>query len=131
MATFPVLQRSVQRLFDCRVSSWGATASQVCVRWGCWVTRDVRRRQTVAKHAPKRLRLKSIAECRLLPEELRQRAARELHEMPRDGSITRIRNRCVLTGRPRGVLTDFRLCRHAFRRLADSSQLPGITRSSW
>lgn len=91
----------------------------------------MKRRQNVVAHAPKRLRLKAVAECRLLPDELRRRAAKDLTELPRNASITRIRNRCVLTGRARGVLTDFRLCRMAFRRLADGAQLPGITRSTW
>ena len=97
-----------------------------------WAMRDARRRLINEKYASKRLRLRSITRCDVLPDEVRQKASTELAEtLPRDSSITRVRNRCMLTGRPRGILSQFRLSRMEFRKLADAAELPGMTRSTW
>jgi len=55
----------------------------------------------------------------------------KLQKLPRDSSKTRFRNRCLLTGRGRGNLTFFGLCRNEFRRLAHRGELVGVTKSSW
>ena len=68
---------------------------------------------------------------KLLPEVIQERARQELAAQPRDASVTRVRNRCVLTGRGRGVVTEYGLVRMKFRHLADHGLLSGITRSSW
>ena len=55
----------------------------------------------------------------------------KLNEMPRDGSFIRVRNRCLITGRPRGNYRKFKMSRIAFRELASTGQVPGILKSSW
>ena len=95
------------------------------------VNKNQRRTQLVKRMAPKRARLKAIAEDRSLPPEDRFAARLKLAELPRNSSATRIRNRCALTGRPRGVYRKFRLSRIALRELASAGQIPGMVKSSW
>jgi small subunit ribosomal protein S14 len=63
--------------------------------------------------------------------EQRMQAQAKLEKMPRDTSHIRVRNRCALTGRPRGFLRKFGLCRIKFRELAAVGDVPGVTKSSW
>lgn len=65
------------------------------------------------------------------PLEDRMEAQAKLEKMPRDGSHIRVRNRCALTGRPRGFLRKFGLCRIKFREFAAIGDIPGVTKSSW
>ncbi len=81
--------------------------------------------------APKRARLKAIAEDRSLPPEERFAARLKLSELPRNSAAVRLHNRCELTGRPRGYYRKFRLSRIALRDLASSGQIPGMVKSSW
>ncbi len=95
------------------------------------INRNERRKATVAKYAAKRAELKeTIRNPRTAPAE-RELAIRALRKMPRDASPTRVRNRCALTGRPRGFLRNFGLSRIAFRELALQGQIPGVTKASW
>ena len=66
-----------------------------------------------------------------LSEEEREEARIALNKMPRDSSPTRLRNRCQMTGRPRGYLRKFKLSRLSFRELASNGMVPGVTKSSW
>ena len=77
----------------------------------------------------KELRAKSLDES-LAPEE-REQARRKLQSLPRNGSATRVRSRCSLTGRGRGVYRKFGLCRNKFRELALEGLIPGVTKASW
>ena len=95
------------------------------------VIKNRRRAQMVKRMAPKRARLKALASDRSLAPEERFAARLKLAEMPRNSSSTRIRNRCELTGRPRGVYRKFKLSRMALRELASSGQIPGMVKSSW
>jgi small subunit ribosomal protein S14 len=81
--------------------------------------------------AGKRTRLKAIAIDRDAPPEERFAAQLKLAELPRNGSETRVRNRCAMTGRPRGYYRKFGLSRIALRQLASSGQIPGMVKSSW
>ena len=72
-----------------------------------------------------------IVKNKLLPEVVQQKARKELASQPRNASITRVRNRCVLTGRGRGIIGEYGLSRMKFRKLADFGLLSGVTRSSW
>ena len=92
---------------------------------------SIERNQKRERLAPKRARLKAIAEDRSLPPEDRFAARLKLAEMPRNSSATRIRNRCELTGRPRGTYRKFKLSRIALRELASTGQIPGMVKSSW
>jgi small subunit ribosomal protein S14 len=95
------------------------------------VNKNKRRAQMVKRMAPKRARLKEIADDRSLPPEERFAARLKLAELPRNSSSTRIRNRCELTGRPRGYYRKFKLSRIALRELASAGQIPGMVKSSW
>ena len=95
------------------------------------VNKNKRRAALVKRMAPKRARLKAIADDRSLPPEERFAARLKLAEMPRNSSATRIRNRCELTGRPRGTYRKFKLSRLALRELASAGQIPGMVKSSW
>jgi len=95
------------------------------------VQRDLKRRKLAKKYANKRERLKEIIYNKDVPVEERFQAVLDLAELPRNSSKTRARNRCALTGRPRGHHRKFRLSRVAVRDLAARGELPGITKSSW
>jgi small subunit ribosomal protein S14 len=90
------------------------------------------RRATMAKSiAPRRARLKALARDRKAAPEDRFEAQLKLARLPRNSSATRVRNRCQLSGRPRGYYRKFRLSRIAVRELAASGQIPGMVKSSW
>jgi small subunit ribosomal protein S14 len=95
------------------------------------VNKNNRRAQLAKRMAPKRARLKAIACDRSLPPEERFAARLKLAEMPRNGALVRVRNRCTLSGRPRGYYRKFKLSRIALRELASSGQIPGMVKSSW
>lgn len=90
-----------------------------------------KRKQLSVKLRVKRLSLLSAARNPSLPFEDRLRAQIKLSEMVRDSSYIRYRNRCSLTGRPRGNLRKFGLSRIAVRDLANWGQIPGLVKSSW
>jgi small subunit ribosomal protein S14 len=94
---------------------------------------DKQRKRTalVKRMAPKRARLKAIAEDKSLAPEDRFNARLKLAEMPRNSSATRLHNRCELTGRPRGYYRKFKLSRLALRDLASAGQIPGVVKASW
>ena len=92
---------------------------------------DKRRRAKVNQYESKRLHLLSVIHDESLPLNMRLIYTARLAALPRAGSKTRIRNRCVLTGRGRGVYSYFRLSRIALRDLASQGLLSGITKSSW
>lgn len=95
------------------------------------IRRDKHRRQTVAKYENDRLHLRAIVRNNILPEVVQRKAKLDLANQARDASITRVRNRCVQTGRGRGVVTEFGLSRMKFRKLADFGMISGVTWSSW
>jgi len=94
-------------------------------------TKDNKIRQKVAQHEATRKMLKAIAVSELVPDSERLIAYRQLMDLPRNSSSIRIRNRCMLTGRSRGVYSKFRLSRIAFRENAAKGFLPGVFKSSW
>ena len=93
--------------------------------------KNKRRRKLTAQHAAKRARLKAVTSDMKLPVEERFAAQLKLAEMPRNGSKTRIRNRCELTGRARGYYRKLRLCRNQLRELANQGLIPGMVKASW
>jgi small subunit ribosomal protein S14 len=95
------------------------------------VEKNKRRRKLVAQQANKRAKLKAIIQSRDLPIEDRFKATLKLAEMPRNGSKTRIRNRCEVTGRPRAFYRKLGMSRIALRQLGNFGQIPGIVKSSW
>lgn len=95
------------------------------------IQRNEKRKRMVKKYAGKRARLKAIALDKKLTMEERFEAQLKLAKLPRNGAKIRIRNRCGLTGRPRGVYRKFELSRIALRDLASIGQIPGMIKSSW
>ena len=95
------------------------------------VVRQEKRAKLVAKYAAKRAELKQIIKDMSRSPEERMTAREKLSALPKNSSPVRLRNRCMLTGRPRGVYRKFMLSRIAFRELALSGELPGVHKSSW
>jgi small subunit ribosomal protein S14 len=95
------------------------------------INKNERRKALVKKIAPKYAKLKAIANDESLDEGERLIARLKMAELPRNGNPTRIRNRCELTGRPRGYYRKFRLARVILRDLANKGMIPGVTKSSW
>ena len=95
------------------------------------IEKNQRRFKLVQRYAAKRARLKAFARDQSVPAEERFAARLKLAAMPRDGSPVRLRNRCTLTGRPRGVYRKFKMSRIALRELASVGMIPGMVKSSW
>ncbi|WP_340150286.1 30S ribosomal protein S14 [uncultured Sneathiella sp.] len=95
------------------------------------IEKNEKRRRMVAKYAAKRAELKAISRNEELPQEERFAARLALASLPRNSSKTRIRNRCELTGRPRGVYRKLKLSRIGLRDMASNGQIPGMVKSSW
>ena len=95
------------------------------------IARDAQRRVIVARYAERRAELKRIIAAPDMSNVARAESMRELAAQPRDASATRLRNRDVVDGRPRGHLRRFGLSRIRFRDMAHRGELPGITKSSW
>jgi small subunit ribosomal protein S14 len=95
------------------------------------IEKNNRRRRLTKKFAAKRGRLKSIANDRARPLEERFEATIKLAMLPRNGSATRIRNRCEVTGRPRAYYRKLRMSRIALRELGSEGMIPGLLKSSW
>lgn len=95
------------------------------------VNKNLTRIKLSKQMANKRARLKEVALDREAAPEERFAAQLKLAELPRNSSRTRIRNRCALTGRPRGNYRKFQLSRISLRELASAGQIPGMVKSSW
>ena len=95
------------------------------------VERNNKRKRMVIKYAAKRAELKAIAKDDSQPMEDRFAARLKLAKLPRNSAATRVRNRCELSGRPRGYYRKLKLSRIALRDLASSGQIPGMVKSSW
>ena len=83
------------------------------------IARELKRRKLVEKYAEKRARLKAEGKWE------------ELQKLPRNSSPVRLHNRCGLTGRPRGYMRRFGVCRVVFREMALDGKIPGVRKSSW
>jgi small subunit ribosomal protein S14 len=95
------------------------------------VNRNERVKVLVKQYAAKRVALKKIANDESLPLEERFDARLKLAELPRNSSKTRIRNRCEVTGRPRGYYRKLRMSRISLRDLGSAGLIPGLVKSSW
>jgi small subunit ribosomal protein S14 len=83
------------------------------------IARDLKKESLVARYAAKRKALKEAGNYAALDK------------LPRSSSRVRLRSRCKLTGRPRGYMSKFGLCRNQFRQLANEGKIPGLTKASW
>lgn len=83
------------------------------------IARDKKKERLVARYAAKRKALKEAGDWA------------GLDKLPRSSSAVRLRNRCKLTGRPRGYMSKFGICRNQFRQMASEGKIPGLTKASW
>ena len=95
------------------------------------IEKNKTRRKLTARFAARRQALKRLIMDKNTPAEERFRAVVKLAEMPRNGAKIRIRNRCNLTGRPRGTFRKFGLARNKIREIAMRGEIPGMTKASW
>lgn len=95
------------------------------------IEKNNRRIRMSARMADKRAALVAVSKDKSLPDDERWLARLRLAQLPRDSSKNRVRNRCELTGRPRGVYRKFRMSRIALRDLASNGKIPGVVKSSW
>ena len=95
------------------------------------INRELKREAMVKKFAKKRAELQAVIDDQSRSEEERFQARLKLQQLPRDSSPTRLRNRCELTGRPRGTFRKFGLGRNKLREKAMRGEVPGITKASW
>lgn len=93
--------------------------------------REEKRAKMVAKYAAKRAELIALINDAKLSDDERMDARLKLQQLPRNASPSRQRNRCALTGRPRGVFRKFGLCRNKLREIAMRGEVPGMTKASW
>jgi len=95
------------------------------------VNREKKRRATVKKFAARRAELIAIINNSRASDEVRAEARDKFQRLPRNASPVRLRNRCSLTGRPRGVYRKFGLGRGKLREIAMRGEIPGVTKASW
>ncbi|KPK57015.1 MAG: 30S ribosomal protein S14 [Gammaproteobacteria bacterium] len=95
------------------------------------VQREIKRAKVVARFAEKRARLKEIIRSPESSDEERAAALAKLQALPRDASPARLRNRCSVTGRPKGYYRKFGLARNKLREAAMSGEIPGLSKASW
>ncbi len=95
------------------------------------INRDQKRRVLVKKYAKKREALEAIMNNTKASEEVRYAARLKIQQLPRNANPTRLRNRCALTGRPRGYFRKFGLGRNKLREYAMRGEVPGIVKASW
>ena len=95
------------------------------------INKNERRKKLVEQNRAKYAKLKAIANDESLEETERLIARLKMAELPRNGNPTRIRNRCMVTGRPRAYYRKFKLARVMLRELANKGMVPGVTKSSW
>ena len=95
------------------------------------IYRDIKRRDTVARFAEKRAAIDVVLKSSQSSEEEKFVARQALQKLPRNSSPVRLRNRCALTGRPRGVYSKFGLARWKLREIAMRGEVPGIIEASW
>jgi small subunit ribosomal protein S14 len=93
--------------------------------------REAKRAKTVAKYAAKRAELLATINNAKLSDEERMDARLKFQQLPRNASPVRQRNRCELTGRPRGYFRKFGLCRNKLREVAMRGEVPGMIKASW
>ena len=95
------------------------------------IQRNLKRIRLANKYLQKRNKLKKIIKNKKLPLEERFAAQLKLAKIPRNSAMTRIRNRCEITGRPHGGYRKLKISRIALRELASQGKIPGMTKSSW
>lgn len=97
----------------------------------CMIVKEGNRAQLIKKYAERRAALRKIIRDQNVSLDEKMAAQQKMQKLPKNSNPTRLRNRCLLTGRPRGVYRRFGLGRNKLRELVMSGQIPGITKASW
>tara|TARA_B100000287_G_scaffold254781_1_gene239480 strand:+ start:156 stop:461 length:306 start_codon:yes stop_codon:yes gene_type:complete len=95
------------------------------------IVREKKILKNIQKYAQLRAELKEIINNPSSSVEEKDRAVDRLDNLPKSSSRTRLRNRCFITGRPRGIIRRFKLSRLSFREMALNGEIPGVTKASW
>ena len=95
------------------------------------INKNNRRRKLSIKYYAKRKKLKKIIMNKKLPLEERFKAQQKLSKLPRNSALTRVMNRCQITGRPHGVYRKLKISRIALRKLSLEGKIPGMIKASW
>ena len=95
------------------------------------IVREIKLLKNIQKYAKKRADLKAIINNPNTSIEDRDIAVNKLDKLPKSSSPIRLRNRCFITGRPRGIIRRFKLSRLSFREMALNGEIPGVTKASW
>ena len=95
------------------------------------IENNLRKQRLAKKYAARRKRLLDVANYQARPMEERFEARIRLAALPRNGAIIRVRNRCQVTGRPRGYYRKMKMSRIALRELGNQGLIPGLVKSSW
>ena len=95
------------------------------------INRELKREALVKKYEPKRRALQAIINDTKMPDEDRMQARLKLQQLPRNANPVRLRNRCEITGRPRGTYRKFGLSRSKLRESAMRGEIPGLVKASW
>ena len=95
------------------------------------IVREKKLLMNIQKYAKKRAELKAIINSPSTTIEDRDIAVNKLDRLPKSSSPIRLRNRCFITGRPRGIIRRFKLSRLSFREMALNGEIPGVTKASW
>jgi small subunit ribosomal protein S14 len=95
------------------------------------IEKNMRRERLVERYAARRAELTGIVKDPKKSLDQKQFAQAELAKLPRNSAAIRVRNRCAITGRPRGYMSEFKLSRIKFREMASSGLLPGVKKTSW
>ncbi len=95
------------------------------------IVREIKLLKNIQKYSKKRADLKAIINNPDTSIEDRDIAVNKLDKLPKSSSPIRLRNRCFITGRPRGIIRRFKLSRLSFREMALKGEIPGVTKASW
>lgn len=126
------LSKNISEIVIRSVNYAGLGLQQVRTKYtDCRMIRDVKRRKMVAEFSKERLNVNALRKNDILPAEIRALADTEIAAFPRDSCLVRVRERCALTSRPRGIVHRFRVSRIVWRHLADYNKLSGVQRAMW
>ena len=95
------------------------------------IEKNNKRKALAKQYAPKRAALKALTKDQSIPADQRFAAQLKLAELPRNSAKVRVRNRCEVSGRPRGYYRKLKMSRIALRQLGNMGQIPGLVKSSW
>lgn len=95
------------------------------------IQRDQRRRLLFSQFETKQIQHKALLQDALVKNSIKRELSLRMHKIPRNSSKSRVRNRCTLTGRSRGILRTFKMSRIRFRELASQGVLNGVSKASW